>query len=137
MEKTLKEAEKPAQSIGSRARLMIVGVFFPGFLLLCEFAYAYSLQRYSGAEIIAYLVEKTKEVNSIIMTFLAVSFVLAISCAAGYLARDVTFAISNFWLARGWPPARELTRVIEQIRFVYGGHRVDNVIKLYDVFKLI
>jgi hypothetical protein len=133
----IEEAGSLIESIGTYARLTIVGVWFPGFLLFCELGSTY-FGFFGPADqgLFGYLAAETKEFDSPVLTFLVVVFVLATSISLGYVARDLAFAISDFWLRRGWPPVRRLTKVYDSIRRVYGDTKVDDVARRYPVFRL-
>jgi len=137
MASMIEEAGGLIESIGTYARVTIVGVWFPGFLLFCELGSTY-FQFFGPAEqgLLGYLVAKTREFDSPIVAAFVVVFVLATSISLGYLARDLAFAISDFWLRRGWPPVRRLAEVYGTIRRVYGEKNVDEVTSRYPVFRL-
>ncbi len=140
MADALKEAANEAGaligSVGTYARIVLLGVWFPGFLVFCEVAsvFFHCLQLPGGP--IGYIAEAMKPANTVIASILIGIIVLATSIALGYVMRDIAFALSDLWLHRGWPPSRGLARIFRQIRFVYGRDKVDEVGRSYHVFKL-
>jgi hypothetical protein len=137
VETAIKEAKGLIASLGTYARLVVVGVWFPGFLVLCELSLLYfrCIGQPQSAPL-DYLAIRIKEYNNNLITVLIVFFVLAVSIALGYVARDISFAVSDFWLRRRWPPTRTLITMFQQIQLVYGRHEVDAVAKNYHVFGL-
>ncbi|GGD78151.1 hypothetical protein [Caballeronia grimmiae] len=135
MEGALKEVGNLAGMIGSRARLLILGVLTPGFLLLCEaLAVVFWTDISQQGALIAWL---TKNFGSQSFALaLLVMLVLAVSYVLGYISRETTFALSTAWLRHGWPPARYVSKMLEQMRFIYGSDKVDSVIGQYKVFEL-
>jgi len=137
METAIKEAQTLIGSLGTYSRLVIVGVWFPGFLMLCEFTYIYfRLFGPSDKGPFNFAAEKMKEYDSAVISTFIVIFILAVSIALGYLARDISFAISDIWLRRNWPPARALSEIFEQIRMLYGNEQVDGIARKHAVFRL-
>jgi hypothetical protein len=137
METAIKEAQTLIGSLGTYARLVVVGVWFPGFLILCEFSYIY-FRLFGPADQgpFNFVAEKMKEYDSTVISTFIVIFILAVSIALGYLARDISFAVSDLWLRRTLPPARTLSKIFEQIRLVYGDEKVDEIARKYGVFRL-
>jgi hypothetical protein len=137
METAIEEAKGLIASLGTYARLVIVGVWFPGFLVLFELNVLY-LRLFGQPQLnpFDYLANRIKEYNSNVITSLIVLFVLAVSIALGYVARDISFAASDFWLRRRWPPTRTLNAIFQQIQLLYGHREVDSVTKSYSVFRL-
>jgi hypothetical protein len=137
METLIKEAAGLVGSLGMYVRLIIVGVWFPGFLIFSEIGSTYfALYGPSDQELFGYIAEKIRTFDSDVVTTFIIVFVLATSITAGYVARDIAFAISDLWLRRRWRPTRELTDIYDQIRRVYGVDRVEEVTSKYDVFRL-
>jgi|GraSoiStandDraft_16_1057320.scaffolds.fasta_scaffold346593_2 hypothetical protein len=138
MEDLIKEAGTLIGSIGTYARLVIVGVWFPGFLIFCELGSCY-FRLFCSAEktLFGYIAANIQSFNSSVVTTLIVVSVLATSIALGYVARDIAFAISDLWLRRQWRPTRKLSDIYEQIRMVYGGKKVDHIAAGYRVFRLV
>jgi hypothetical protein len=123
-------------SMGSRAWLMIIGVIFPGLLISGEVIWLYlswSLPTQPILPIIVGVLADFKPLPALV--FIALG--LAVSCAVGYLNRDGSFAVSNFWLSMGWPPARPLPDLFQRLRFIYGEDAVNRVITKYGVFGLV
>jgi hypothetical protein len=137
METIIKAATGLIASLGMYARLIIVGVWFPGFLVFAELGSTY-FQVYGPSDegLFAYIARGIKQYDSTVVTTLIVVLVLATSITAGYVARDVAFAISDFWLRRQWPPARRVVDVYSQIRRLHGAENVDAVTVNYPIFKL-
>src|SRR3954453_4026005 len=105
MEAIIKETQSLIGALGTYARLVIVGVWFPGFLILCELSYIANVTHlYSEDVSLLYLARRVKELDSGVATTFMVVFILAVSIALGYVARDVAFALSDLWLRRKWPP---------------------------------
>jgi len=137
MESVLKDAKSLIESVGTYARLVIVGVWFPGFLLFCELAYLYYIFRMpQNKTLLVYTADALKTIESPVILTAAVILVLASSIATGYVARDVTFWLSDFWLKRGWPPTRKLQEIFLQVQHVYGQAQVDKIAAEYPVFRL-
>jgi hypothetical protein len=137
MEGIVKEAGSLIGSLGTYARLVIVGVWFPGFLVLTELSTAYLLWLGPVDQtLFGYIDERLTALDSAFVTTLVVVLVVASSIALGYLQRDLAFAISNAWLRRGWTPARTVREIYEQIRQVRGADEVDRVASGYPVFRL-
>jgi hypothetical protein len=137
METAIKEAETLIGNLGTYARLVIVGVWFPGFLILCEVSYVYfRLFVPSNKGPFNFAAEKLKEYDSAVISTFLVIFILAVSITLGYLARDIAFAISDAWLRRRWPPTRTLPEIFGQIRLLYGDDQVDGITRDYRVFRL-
>ena len=114
METAIKEAQTLIGSLGTYSRLVIVGVWFPGFLMLCEFTYIYfRLFGPSDKGPFNFAAEKMKEYDSAVISTFIVIFILAVSIALGYLARDISFAISDIWLRRNWPPRFGETQCVQ------------------------
>jgi hypothetical protein len=137
METIIREAARMIGSLGTYARLIVVGVWFPGFLVFAELGSTYFLV--SGPRdqgLFAYVAQSLKGYGSGVVTTLIVVLVLATSITAGYVARDVAFAVSDLWLRRQWSPARRIVDIFSQIRRVYGAENVDPVASRYHVFKL-
>src|SRR5262245_33357838 len=112
METAIKEAQTLIGSFGTYARLVVVGVWFPGFLLLCQASYIYfRMFGPSDKNPFSFVAEKLKEYDSNVVSTLIVVFTLSISIALGYIARDIAFATSDFWLRHKWPPARTLSTI--------------------------
>jgi len=133
----IKELWNLMGSLGTYARLVIVGVWFPGFLICCELGSTYFL--FFGPPdkgLFGYVAEKIKEFDSSIVSSFIIVFVLATSIAIGYVARDITFALSDFWLRRKWRPARKLSKIYAEIRRAYGDDKVNEVAAQYNVFRL-
>jgi hypothetical protein len=84
----------------------------------------------------AFIASNIKQYDSAVVTTLIIVLVIASSITAGYVARDLAFAISDFWLRRQWPPTRTVVDIYAQIRRVYGAENVDPVTDQYPVFKL-
>jgi hypothetical protein len=123
--------------VGTYARLVILGVWFPGFLIFSEMGSTYFfLFRPSGKGLVGYIAETIKQLNSPVALGFAVVLVLAVSIAIGYVARDVAFALSDFWLRRVWRPTRKLSAIYAEIRHVYGDLKVKEVTDEYGVFGL-
>jgi hypothetical protein len=137
METIVKEAASLMGSLGTYARLIVVGVWFPGFLVFVELASAYFLL-YGPPDqtFFAYIAASLEQFDSNVVTTLVVVLLLAISITAGYVARDVAFAISDLWLRREVRPARTVVEIYEQIRRVYGAEKVDGITASYPVFRL-
>jgi hypothetical protein len=137
MEAAIKEAQTLIGSLGTYARLVVVGVWFPGFLILCEFSYAYFLLFGPGDQgPFGYIAERITEFDSAVVSTLIVVLIVAMSIALGYVARDVAFAISDLWLRRKWPPARTISKIFSQIRLLYGENKVDEIARKHSVFRL-
>jgi hypothetical protein len=138
MESLIKEAGTLIGSIGTYARLIVVGVWFPGFLIFCELGSCYFRLFYSVEKtLFGYIAATIQSFNSTVVTTLIVVSVVATSIALGYVARDIAFAISDLWLRRQWKPTRKLSDIYKQIRMVYGEERVDNTVADYGVFRLV
>jgi hypothetical protein len=138
MEAAIKEAQTLIGSFGTYARLVIVGVWFPGFLILCQASYIYfRLFEPTDRNPFSFIAEKLKQYDSNVVSTLIVVFTLSISIALGYVARDIAFATSDFWLRHKWPPARTLSTIFNQISIVYGEDRVGEVTRNYPVFRLV
>jgi hypothetical protein len=138
MESLIKEAGTLIGSIGTYARLVIVGVWFPGFLIFCELGSCYfRLFRSAEKTLFDSIAENIQSSNSTVVTTLIVVSVVATSIALGYVARDIAFAISDLWLRRQWRPTRKLSDIYKQIRIVYGEEKVDDVAAGYSVFRLV
>jgi hypothetical protein len=137
METAIKEAQTLIGSLGTYARLVIVGVWFPGFLILCELSYIYfRLFGSSDQQPFMYVAAKMKEYDSnVVSTFIVVA-ILAVSITLGYVARDISFALSDLWLRRAWPPARPLSKIFEQIKLLYGDEQVNAIVRKHSVFRL-
>jgi hypothetical protein len=140
MEDAIKEAKTLIGSLGTYARLVVVGVWFPGFLIFCELSYIFlqssGPSKQGPFEPFAYAAERIKEFDSSIVSTLVVIFILASSIALGYVARDIAFAISDFWLRHNFPPARTIKKLFGQISLVYGGNEVDAIARNYNVFRI-
>ncbi|MDB5637853.1 MAG: hypothetical protein JWP51_2761 [Bradyrhizobium sp.] len=137
METAIKEAQTLIGSLGTYSRLVIVGVWFPGFLILCEVSYVYfRLFGPSDRGPFNFAADKMKEYDSAVISTFIVIFILAVSITFGYLARDISFAISDAWLRRRWPPTRALPVIFEQIRLLYGDEQVDGITRHHPVFRL-
>jgi hypothetical protein len=137
MDTAIKTAAGLIDTLGTYARVIILGVWVPGFLLFCELGSIYFLYFGSGQEgLFDYLAERLKEFDSAIISALLLVFVLGSAIALGYVARDLAFSVSDFWLRRGWPPTRRLTMIYAEIRRLYGDDAVDKVTANYSVFKL-
>jgi hypothetical protein len=137
MDAIIKEVGNLISSIGTYMRLIIVGVWFPGFLIFSELGTAYFL--WFGPRdqtLFGYIDDRLKAFDTSVVVTLVVVFVVAMSIALGYLARDVAFAISDGWLRKGWPPTRRLPSIYLQIRDVYGAEHVDPLTRRYPVFRL-
>ena len=133
-----KEAGGVIESLSMQARQIIMGVWFPGILLLCESLYIYTLLVLPKAQnpfdlTSAFVKRLDSEVVAGFVAFLA----LGVAMTLGYVARDLAFYISDWWLARGWRPARSIRQILEQVRVVYGAADVDNIIQRYRVFNLV
>jgi hypothetical protein len=138
MESLIKEAGTLIESIGTYARLIVVGVWFPGFLIFCELGSCYfRLFRSAEKTLFGYIAANIQSFNSAVVTTLIVVSVVATSIALGYVARDIAFSISDFWLRRQWRPTRKLSDIYKQIRIVYGEKKVDDVARDYGVFALV
>ena len=137
METAIKEAQTLIGSLGTYARLVVVGVWFPGFLILCEASYIYlCLFRPNDKGPFTFIAEKMKQYDSNVVSTFIVIFVLSVSIALGYIARDIAFATSDFWLRHKWPPTRTLSTIFNQISLVYGDDKVSEVTRNYPVFRL-
>lgn len=137
MEAIIKETQTLIGALGTYARLVIVGVWFPGFLILCELSYLYgALYLDKGDILFTSIAQRIKEFDSAVVTTLIVVFVLAVSIALGYVARDVAFAVSDFWLRRKWPPTRGLIKIFREIKYLYNDDKVDQIARQYSVFRL-
>jgi hypothetical protein len=138
MESLIKETGTLIESVGTYARLVVVGVWFPGFLIFCEIGSCYfRLFRSAEKTLFGYIAANIQSLNSSVVTTLIVISVVATSIALGYVARDIAFAISDFWLRRQWRPTRKLSDIYKQIRIVYGEKKVDDVVRDYGVFVLV
>jgi hypothetical protein len=132
----LKEAGSFVSSMGTRAWLMTMGVIFPGLLISCEIVWLYLSWKFPGEPILSPIIKELGELKALVgFAFLVLA--LAVSCAVGYLNRDASFAVSNFWLRMEWPPARPLKTLLERLRFIYGKDAVNDIIKKYQVFHLV
>jgi hypothetical protein len=83
MESLIKEAGTLIASIGTYARLIVVGVWFPGFLIFCELGSCYfRLFRSAEETLFGYIAAGIKSFNSDVVTTLIVVSVVAtsISC---------------------------------------------------------
>lgn len=137
METIINEAKTLIGSLGTYARLIVVGVWFPGFLLFCEIGSLYF--RFFGPVdegLLSYIAERIKDFDSAVMSGLLGVLVLAISIATGYVSRDLAFAISDLWLRKGWRPTRKLSVIYADIRRVHGDSKVDDIAANYPVFRL-
>jgi hypothetical protein len=138
MESLIKEAGTLIGSIGTYARLIVVGVWFPGFLIFCELGSCYvRLFRPAEKTLFDYVTKYIQSSNSDVVTTLIAVSIVATSIALGYVARDIAFWISDLWLRRQWRPARRLSDIYEQIRTVYGDKKVDDIVADYSVFRLV
>jgi hypothetical protein len=98
MESLIKEAGTLIGSIGTYARLIVVGVWFPGFLIFCELGSCYfRLFRSAEKTLFGYIAANIQSSNSAVVTTLIMVSVVATSVALGYVARDIAFAISDRW----------------------------------------
>jgi hypothetical protein len=132
----LKEAGKLVNGMGTRARLMIMGVMFPGLLITCELIWLYLSWNRPNQSILGFIIDALGELKPLVgFVFIVVG--LAVSCAVGYLNRDGSFWVSNFWLRKGWPPPRNLPTLFERLRLIYGGDSVNQVLAKYGVFGLV
>lgn len=137
METVINEAKTLIGSMGTYARLVVVGVWFPGFLLFCEAGSVYF--RFFGpvdAGLPAYLTEKINDFDSSAVLGLLGALILGISIAAGYVSRDMAFALSDLWLRKGWRPKRRLPAIYADVCRVHGSDKVDAVTANYPVFRL-
>jgi hypothetical protein len=132
----LKDAGSLVSSLGTRARLMIVGVVFPGLLITSEVIWLYLAFIHSTESTIPRMIDSLGTLKPL-PGFVFLSIGLALACAVGYLNRDGSFAISNLWLRMGWPPARELRMLFERFRLIYGEDLVNEVTSKYGVFRLV
>jgi hypothetical protein len=136
MEGTLKEISKLAGMIGSRTRLLILGVMLPGFIISCEIGVFLAAQDSGVTNRMVVWAEKVFQ-SPIVSITLAVLLLLAVSYLLGYLSREFTFALSTAWLRRGWPPTRRAGPILGQLRTVYGAAPIDTVINRHTVFDLV
>jgi hypothetical protein len=137
VETAIKEAKGLIASLGTYARLVVVGVWFPGFLVLSELSVLYlRLFGQQQTSPFDYLANRINEYDSNVITSIIMFFVLALSIALGYVARDISFAVSDVWLRQRWPPTRTLTAIFQQIQLLYGHRQVDSVAKNHSVFRL-
>jgi hypothetical protein len=137
METAIKEAQTLIGSLGTYARLVIVGVWFPGFLILCECSYIYfQLAGSLEQQPFVYVASKMKEYDSSVVSTFMVVAILAVSITLGYVARDISFALSDLWLSRTWPPTRTLPQIFGQIKLLYGDDKVDAIARKHNVFRL-
>ena len=137
METAIKAAGSLVGSLGTYARLIIVGVWFPGFLIFCELGSTYfALFGPPDKGLFGYLADRIKQFDSAIVSSFVLVFVLAASIAIGYVARDIAFALSDLGIRRRWRPVRRLAQVYAEIRQVYGDRKVTEVTTKYHVFRL-
>jgi hypothetical protein len=137
METAIKEVASVIGSLGTYARLVILGVWFPGFLIFAEMGSTYFFFfGPPGEGIFGHITETIKKYDSPVISSLIVILIFAVSIAIGYVARDLAFAISDFWLRRRWRPTRKLSAICDEIRRVYGEFEVDEVTGEYNVFGL-
>lgn len=137
MERAINEVGSLIGSLGMYARLIIVGVWFPGFLIFCELGSAYFLLLGPPDKgLFGYVAAMINEFDSAVVSSFIGVFVLATSIAIGYVARDLAFALSDLWLRREWRPSRTLSKIYAEIRLVYGDDKVDEVTAKYNVFGL-
>lgn len=137
METAIKGIASLIGSFGTYARLIILGVWFPGLLIFSEMESTYFfIFGPHGKGLFGYIAETIKGFNSRVVSSFIVMLVLAASITIGYVARDVAFALSDFWLRRKWRPTRKLSAIYHEIRHVYGDLRVNEVTDKYSVFKL-
>jgi hypothetical protein len=73
--------------------------------------------------------------SNVVSTFMVVA-ILAVSITLGYVARDISFALSDLWLSRTWPPTRTLPQIFNQIKLLYGEDEVDAIARKHNVFRL-
>ena len=77
METIIKEARTLIGSLGTYARLVVVGVWFPGFLIFCELGFAYFLFFCpSDNDLFGHIAEKINEYDSSVITTFIVVFVV-------------------------------------------------------------
>jgi hypothetical protein len=134
MEGTLKEIGKLAGMIGSRLRILILGVMVPGFIIVCELAVFMAAGDDGADRLIAWAdaIFQSPYVSVPLLVFL----LFAVSYLLGYLSREFAFALSTAWLRRGWPPNRRASIILGQLRTIHGPERVDTVIANHPVFDL-
>src|SRR6266567_3432378 len=127
---TLKDAGTLVTSMGTQAWLMTMGVIFPGLLISCEVIWLYLSWNLSSQPILPIIMEELAALKPL-PAFVFVIMGMAISCAVGYLNRDASFAVSNFWLRMGWPPSRKLPSLFKRLRFIYGEDAISRVASKY------
>ena len=137
MENPLKEADALIGSVGTYARIVLVGVWFPGFLVFCEAVIVYYHHLGPRGGPIDDIANAFKSVNPVAVSILGWIIVVAMSVGLGYVTREVAFTVSDRWLRSRWWPCRGLRRIFEQIRFVYGTDKVDEVGHAYHIFQII
>lgn len=135
METALKGAGKLLSSIGYRAQLLVIGVLFPGVLITLELGAAWTFgDDGRRGEIYRWITQDLKAMA--VPGLLLVVVALVVAYILGYIARDLTFKASNFWLRRGWPPSRPASAILAQMRIVHGAGEVDRILGRYRVFDL-
>jgi hypothetical protein len=133
-----KEAGGIIESLGLQARQTIMGVWFPGILLLCEAGYIYTLAARPRTESPFSLASSfVKGLDSEVVAGFVAFLALGVAMTLGYVARDMAFYVSDWWLAAGWRPARSVRKIIGQLRLVYGATEVDTILGRYRVFQLV
>lgn len=136
MDGTLKEIGQLVGRVGSRARLFILGVLLPGFVISCEIGVFLAAGDSNRPRQLVTWAEETFQ-SPVVSGILAILLVLAVSYVLGYLSREFTFTLSTAWLRRRWRPTRRVSRILKQLRIVYGARQVDNVIARHKVFRLV
>ena len=101
----------------------------------CCYVY-FALSELEGRSPFGFIAQKIKEFDLTTVTGLIAVFILSVSIALGYIARDIAFAISDLWLRRLWPPTRALPTIFAQIRLLYGDNNVDTITQRFSVFRL-
>ncbi len=123
------------ESLGSYARRIIVGVWFPGLLLFGEFAFIYhAATRPEASSFLADLLAAYALIGPSLLGAAVLVAILAGAITLGYVARDLAFWASDFWLWTGMRPTRGLDRILDQIRAVHGSE-VDKVLSRYAIFE--
>jgi hypothetical protein len=133
----LKEAQSLIGALGTYARLTIVGVWFPGFLVFCEIGYmALRFFDRTASSPVDYVRSQIKDLDSNAIITLVLILVVSASVLLGYIARDIAFSLSDRWLRHKLPPTRTLHDILSHLRTVFGDEKVGEVIAKYPVFKL-
>jgi hypothetical protein len=144
----IKTAASGVNKIGPRAGMVLFSVLLPGFLIVTEVFSFYYLQQF-GTDI-----DKLKNASDVITRnfvfgILLILVVLALSFAAGFISREIAFAVSDCLLRRSGTSVLRLIPYIKQninktvnsnilhgLRIKYSNDNIDRVLLLHPIFDL-